>query len=188
MYRTPYLIQRITKPTVKLKFPANRSIFGFYQGEANSDTAQADRLLIRAALPLDSMGSAEFEFGAVPKSFRQMAAIKDELVTEVFEMVGTPETFSIAGPVPTIKAKVYLLCRKDQVDQLKADLEKFAKSNYKLRCKETPKIKNGLFGEYDMDGKLKKSNVVAWFDLDNLWFLTTTVSHLASMKLLLGMK
>ena len=61
------------------------------------------------------MGSAEFEFGALPASLRAMAKDVEQYV----------------GDVVTINdISVYIWCKKDEVDEVKSNIELMAKEKY----------------------------------------------------------
>lgn len=77
---------------------------------------------------LDYMGSSEFEFGAVPKSIRELNKKK----LEIF-------------PFHYGEHVIYILCEKGQLDKIKSDMSKYLTGN--LRLHEYISLADKLKGE-----------------------------------------
>jgi len=200
--KTPYLILRICYPYNPLEFPSPekaKEYRSYYLKDKSQITPNEERSrFINTALRCDYMGSAEFEFGAVPKAFREMAQAgsRGELVETEITFSGNPSVFggNDAHPLATVReTKTWLLCPKNYVEFLRPLLQEMSQHDIAntFRTKEVPYLRKGLFGEISTNYKTDKlewktGNFVGWFDLDNLWFLTKDHSQLEAVKLLLG--
>lgn len=122
----PYLIQRA-------KF------------ESRPDRKGVDRLLA-----FDYMGSAEFEFGALPESLKRVRRNIDEYVRFQYSFTKTPSKV------------VTVFCKKDQQELVGDILEQLA--DQKIRLKEYCDLSNFVKGEerYGVND--------FWWDIDNDWF------------------
>lgn len=187
----PYLVQRIERPR-EGAFPSI-SIIPWYERSKNDhgiDRSDDDRRAIRALnalLPLDYMGSAEFEFGAVGEALRAIAGLRRELVTGRFEVEGAPEKDNRADrppPLPKTKAAVWYVCRPSDVEDLKAFFIMQSDGVSNCVLKERTEIQRGLFGRVVHMGLGKRRENrsgfvhqrglnVAWLDIGNHWFATS---------------
>jgi|SRR3972149_8815663 len=108
---------------------------------------------IDALYACDYMGSAEFEWGALPRSLR--------------EITGELQNFVITEVTPAVTSKdslhLYAICHKDQVE----DLMKFVPEliTGKTRLKESAYLRQALLGIDQL------YNFDAWWDIDNNWML-----------------
>jgi hypothetical protein len=91
----PYLVQRLKKPIGQVN---PFSFGGGYKNGGMSDEAMA---ILKEIFSFDYMGSAEFEFGAVPKAFQALTEEQANLVIET-------------------EGKVFILCPKEYVNEAKA--------------------------------------------------------------------
>lgn len=97
-------------------------------------------------LQLDYMGSAEFEFGAVPECLRNFNALIEKLVIESHVVN---------------KKSIYFLCTPAQVASVREALDSWGKNLYKPRLQETisvPAILQDTEKFYQDD---------FWFDIDD---------------------
>lgn len=197
-WNNPYLILRLMKPYSPITFPAPPELEGYYQKTIKISDESSTWL--RNALKCDYMGSAEFEFGAIPKSLNEMAEIgkAGELTVMEFPIAGTPavdrvkgEVYSM-GMVEPLGVTTYLICPTVLLEQAKAAILEFASNNFGgRRTKEIVYMKTGLFGQLEKDRKTKKvtyeeSQYLAWYDLDNHWFLTKSKEQADALAFLLG--
>jgi len=100
---------------------------------------------------MDYMGSAEFEFGALPKSLKQMRDAKDTNVRKRLE-IETKQGMQVVfyyGPEESAEFAKALFA--DHLDN------KYGSTH---RLKERTEIHDAYFGE---------TNTVAWWDIDHHW-------------------
>jgi hypothetical protein len=140
------------------------------------------------------MGSAEFEFGSVPKAFRAMAQRGRELETREMTFSGHPATPCGAAPGKPRTTKAWVIAPRDDFQELEPLLKEMAHANFSFsfQTKEVPYIQEGLFGKIDKGYKEKKtfwreSRYIGWFDLDNHWFLSKSKEQVDALLYLLGL-
>lgn len=131
MRETPWLIQRMN---FKKEPPTNPSI---------------DQLM-----GMDYMGSAEYEFGSLPKSLKQMTSNVDS-----FEVFGIKNIKSFDSKM------LCLICTKEQHEKYMEFIPGLLKDEYRL--KEWSKIKDRIegkkFGDRDLDSWDMN---IAWWDIE----------------------
>lgn len=129
MIRTPYLIQR-----AEIKTPL---------AESTSRLSQA--------VSFDYMGSAEFEFGALPKSFRRIESAADKWICRVVEDIKEGET----------SLRVWSSFSDEEFEAYKVFLMqlRYPKDGNRLRTKE------GVRFDHDYKSSYSKTNF--WWDIDN---------------------
>lgn len=131
--RTPYLIQR-------MRFKNNPT------GET-----------IDGILEMDYMGSAEFEFGALPESLKKMTKTADEIIIEIFKDIKNYKNQKLC--LIGLESDIYEYL--SYVDDL---------INERLRLKERTNIKESITGK-DFRGRPVKEDshftINAWWDIDN---------------------
>jgi len=98
----PYLIQRLGKPLGKEPYPTSPFSFGggYVDGGMKKEFLEAVRYIFR----FDYMGSAEFEFGAVPKAFETM-------------LVNRKKSNLCAGSLK-LKTPIYYIAPKDCEEEI----------------------------------------------------------------------
>ncbi len=125
----PYLIQRLKKPTNPKNGLLSKVVesFNFGGGYKNGGLSKDTMELIRNIFSFDYMGSAEFEYGALPKAL-------DKIATNI-----SNTTFEIScktrnGNTSTI----YAICNSTDVNEIKDWLYAKAYDEYdkNLRTKE----------------------------------------------------
>jgi hypothetical protein len=127
--QNPYLIQRAK----------------FKDSDNNPSAKGIDKLL-----RFDYMGSAEFEFGALPKSLKRVRA-------DIFKYVKFEYFFKNYSS--NYKNSVTVFCKKEQKEFMPDILEQLAEN--KIRLKE----------RCDLSQYLKEENGNDfWWDVDNDWF------------------
>ena len=88
----PYLVQRIEKPR-ELPPAGTPDLVEFHSTPATTATREANKPAIDAldaVVPMDYMGSAEFEFGEVSKCLREIVAARATLVPFRVKVTGGP--------------------------------------------------------------------------------------------------
>jgi hypothetical protein len=134
-----WLVQRLRKPQ---NFDNPFSFGGGYRNGGLSDEAMS---LIKGVWSFDYMGSAEFEFGEVPKALQKIAQYSE---------AGK----AVTGQVSLIKP-VYYFCEKDMKSGVEEVIRKIA--NDKQILKEPTFLKEALEGNgHFQDHK-------GWLELDN---------------------
>lgn len=128
----PYLIQRAK----------------FKDSDNNPSAKGIDKLL-----RFDYMGSAEFEFGALPKSLKRVRA-------DIFKYVKFDYTFK---NFPSKSVTVF--CKKEQKEFMPEILEQLAEN--KIRLKEYCDLSRFIKDDADLRNDF-------WWDVDNDWFFWKT--------------
>jgi hypothetical protein len=147
-----WLVQRLNKPFKADHLLAKCNPFSFGGGYLNGGLTDEAMDLLRPILDFDYMGAAEFEWGAVPKTFAQLKdwAIAGELVGEEREIQGI---------------KVFLLCHKDMSKDAWHNIELDAKGE--LSLKEPSRFRDII----DPPEYLKKRDweprTFGWLEIDN---------------------
>lgn len=195
-YSSPYLVQRIMRSVHHRDLP--EGLAEKYQ--ANKPRTPEEQEFINGLIPLDYMGSAEFEFGAFGKAIQLVRDNRADFRRFEMDVVGTPDN-SWDKDFPVTESAIHLFgfCHKDHVTQVKNDIALFATDRFEGRTKESTGLRD-VFGTitrtHYKDGKrlrkpivrLEDSPLSAWFDLDNGWMVGTSVYQMDSMAELLGIR
>jgi len=169
--RRTWLIQRLEKP-VKPFIVAGKEIdnpFSFGGGLKNgglSDTAMGH---LRKIMSFDYMGSAEFEFCAVPAAFQMIAQAADK------ELL-------VTGKCMFNSKDIYYLAPKDMteyVEKVICDL-----CNDKLRLKEASHLDYVVNKKYDW----QSTRTVGWLELNNGFMFFTDKVMFTQVCELFGVK
>lgn len=104
-----------------------------------------------SAFEFDYMGSAEFEFGALPKSLRRIVANKYAPVATEYRTANDQSLFIVS--------------RKEQVEEVKALLPALIANKHRLK---EPTYLDRVFAERQ---SRSVKNPDLWWDIDNDWFL-----------------
>lgn len=170
-----YLIQRIKKPYVgEAKTPLQTLCkFGL---AATGISKELSEVLSKICI-WDYMGSAEFEFGAIPKALRAMADM--ELITKYqlikYKRRDYRNNKDIAGEVP-----VYIIAPKRDLQEVIDRIKTLAIGG--LRCKENSDFTESLSEqEYSKD-------IHGWLELDNGFMFFKDEVMYAHFCNLLGVK
>lgn len=138
-----YLVQRLNAPQGNFDNP-----FSFGGGLKNGGLSEDAMKLLRPIFSFDYMGSAEFEFGAIPKCFQSMAKSIKEYSTH--ELVIN-------------KMPVYVICKTDEADLIDERVKELAKD--KIRCKGWTAFNQALgLNKYS---KKEDCRTIGWLELDN---------------------
>lgn len=166
-----YLIQRLEKPRNLGQFKDNPFSFGGgYKNGGLSDDAMD---LIRPIFSFDYMGSAEFEFGAVPEALNKVANSANAGDLRGFRFVLPLSQVEKnwrdkSDDIPEGTAEIYVLCPNDMVRDVQAVITTLATDERNYRLKESARLAAALrpVTEYDTD-------VCGWLELDNGFFFFT---------------
>lgn len=151
--RRPYLIQRLRKPFKgEGKWAALSEGFAFGGGLRNGGLTKEAMDLLRDIWSFDYMGSAEFEFGAVPKALQKIAKAEDLTAFQI--TVTTKEKKS---------ASIHVICREADKADVTAWILAKGKNEWggnDLRTKEAV----GLQGAVNREEY--KKDLGGWLELD----------------------
>lgn len=141
---TTWLVQRLLKPINSI----HDNPFSFGGGLKNGGLSENAMKLLRPIFSFDYMGSAEFEFGAIPKSFQHIAKnIKDYGTWEI-NLNSTP---------------LYIIGNKATMRETTERIQELAEN--KIHCKEYTGLDHALgLCEYQ---KSRPCNYIGWLELDN---------------------
>lgn len=157
VFKTPHLVQRLLKPYERMnKFEEGIIVKKGLVGET------AD--IIGHIMDFQYMGSAEFEWGALPKSLEyaiRYAKDDDYVSCEI-------DVFSHNSNIHP----VFYICHKDMEEQVVSWIIKAAK-NLHPRCKEGVGLQNSIDNKDKHDPQMRSFVTVGWYDLENrFWFFT----------------
>jgi hypothetical protein len=157
-----------------------------------------------SVMPTDYMGAAEFEFGALPESYQELAKMVNEGVEFAVAELGITSLPVLYHPVIQIapiipddiggpqSRKVWLLAPRTIMDRVQEFVFKYATND---RCrddnlKEFPHMQYGIFGTVRTDDfetfRREGGRFSAWYDLNNHWFLTKSEKQLEVFKAAAG--
>lgn len=154
-FTQPYLIQRLQKALGK----ANP--FSFGGGYKNGGLSDEFMSFLVGIFSFDYMGAAEFEFGALPEAFQEMAKSMEEKKLIAYTHHG-----------------VHIISRED----MKADIQDWidlAKETPGFYTKEFVGLHEAIKGERDFIG---------WVDLDNAYIFFINEAAFVKMADLFGLK
>lgn len=157
--KNSYLIQRLKNQYKQCRAEINDfdSVF-----EVGSKTFSKDSIkLICSFVIFDYMGSAEFEFGAIPSAFKEMANQIDKYVADSFPVEYKFEDYNYDKKNLCFyggEKEIFYICEKSQEDEIKNRIKKWAITDIHREVKEDPYIQKSLALE---------NNVVGWFEINN---------------------
>ena len=179
MIRT-HLIQRLQKPANNGNSPIGKMIdsLSFGGGLINGGLSQEAMGLLRSILRFDYMGSAEFEFGAVPQSLYNIFEYSKKGLLKKSEAVFGEIKF---------KKPVYYLCRKEDEEEVKRRITHLAtKGDFKpdntISLKEYSHLKDSIEKEEDIH------MAFGWLELDNDFMFFTDKEMFHKILILFGLK
>lgn len=175
-FKRPYLIQRLNKPyNVEGPLSALAGAFSFGGGLVNGGLSKEAMGLLNPLMSFDYMGSAEFEWGAVPKAFEKIAEnIKN----------------TIAWTIEINKVKVYVIGDKELKEEINNTLEEL--SNNKLHLKEHSSFDLAIgkgesydyYKEKDIDYECRTQG---WLELDNGFMFFVSEEMFTGVSKLFGL-
>lgn len=172
-----WLVQRLNppyraKPGSSNQRPTRDNPFAFGGGLRNGGLSAEAMDLLRDIFTFDYMGSAEFEFGAVPKTLTKIseqahagtlqASRIDIAVSEVRPHYREPKGFK---PDTEAVRPVYLLCRADWVPEVEARVRAIAKEGCRYDLKEAACLDEALRPDPTPDAYRREH--CGWLELDN---------------------
>jgi hypothetical protein len=160
MNRT-WLVQRLKKPYVNpdSKLSQLGEVFSFGGGMVNGGLSNEAMSLLRPHFSFDYMGSAEFEFGAVPKSLSHIVKNRNQYTTVITEVAFETKDWKSKKELKGAKP-ILVICEKNHVEEVQTRLATFAKNTFN-NTKEMINLDRSLADcEYDKD-------TIGWLELDN---------------------
>lgn len=188
----PWLIQRLQEP---MRVPENANPilkamaagaagpFSFGGGYVRGGLTEEANKILGEIFSFDYMGSAEFEFGAVPKALSEL--VKDQKDLVAFEMTVDMEDVepNLRRKYPRLNSKgkkeilperpkgtkpVYVLCRRGHLDAVTNTVRALAKGESVFGLKEYCGLSEAL-DPLEKSGRL----AVGWLEIDNGYFFFT---------------
>lgn len=179
---TPNLIQRFLAPPKKTGSPLDNAhrVFG---GAAMQLSKEAWDLLDQI-FTVDYMGSAEFEFGELPKCLTRIISANDLYVRGSTEVTPFNDARKyrkdLKLPDPTPK-RVWFFCHQKHAELLPALLQQLAVTPLKHRLQEDPRVAQTLDPVSKFDGDTQ-----AWLDIQNDYFFSHNPEMFSKFADMLG--
>jgi len=196
VYQSPYLIQRIERARHSDELPVG--LAAKYQ--AGTERTPEERTYINDLMPLDYMGSSEFELGAFGKAMKSIVANRADFRRFKLIVTGMPDNSWYKMPGLTeSNVELFGFAHKDHILQVKADIILMAADLFTSRTKERIQLRD-VFGVVQStqfkDGKrlrksilsLEKSDLSAWLNIDNLWAVGSEAYQMDRIAELLGIQ
>lgn len=161
--RRTWLIQRLQQP--RRWGPAGvDNPFSFGGGLRNGGLSDDAMSLLRGVFSFDYMGSAEFEFGAVPEALSGLAQDFNSLTAGSLkiQLKTVPKSYRAPEdePEPTGETEVYYLARRQHEVEVRKRIRSLATKDYRL--KEATRFPAALRPYDEWDGETQ-----GWLELDN---------------------
>lgn len=152
-YNKPRLIQRLKEPFFNEKNEPSINPFGFGGGLVNGGISDDAMKILSRVFEFDYMGSAEYEWGAVPESL---------------DVILKRRKIYTTGSIKIKKKDVYYICEKGHVGSLKQTIKELSnKWDGKIKLKE-PSLFNFTLGYKDEDDGTRPTRLTkGWLDLNN---------------------
>lgn len=163
--KNTWLVQRLNKPH-EGKMGKLLSTFAFGGGLKNGGLSEGIIKMLAPYFSFDYMGSAEFEYGAVPECFRRIAKdIKDYSAWEF---------------VNVLPAYVYIIGRTEQRKQIQVRIKEIATNKCRLKESSCFDVALGLSEYFQKE----KCRTIGWLELDNdFMFFTDSDAYLGTAEL-----
>lgn len=155
-----YLVQRLVKPrNYAGKFAGLENAFCFGGGLKNGGLSDEAMELLKPIFSFDYMGSAEFEWGAVPEALSQIA--KEVKEYEAFEVTVSYKCKDYRNK-KDLKGKrsVYIICKTTDKEEVVNRIKTFAKNTFN-NTKECINLDQSL-AEIEF-----AKETIGWLELDN---------------------
>lgn len=190
-WREPWLIQRLNKPFGDARDLGSR-IFAFGCGLRDGGVSPEAMKLLQEIFTFDYMGSAEFEFGEIPRTFQSMAISLADLSTASFEIDMGDVSFEdweerhFLKPKKGVKKTVYLLAKADHLEPAEKFIRTLIGEEQYRRFKEAPMFRTALLEPKDQKDAWSR-RFQGWLDLNNkLFFFTSKDMFEKTRDLFLG--
>ncbi len=163
--RKTWLLQRLLRPwdkEGKLESFSNSLAFG--GGLKNGGLPQNAMEILSRIFRFDYMGSAEFEFGALPQCLANMFATRETLIQGSLVVPWEYRDWMDREPVKRDKARMFYLCQAPDESELKIRIKKWAIGEIDKYLKENHLMPISLAG-------CLTEPIVGWLDLENGFFV-----------------
>ena len=151
-----YLVQRLKKPYKTDKI----NPYAFGGGLRNGGICEDGMKLIKDVFRFDYMGSAEFEFGAVPEALAKIAENFEKLVAFTVHIPYQYKYWKDDKVKKGIKP-VYVICEKEHREEVVIRIKKYAKNDYN-NTKERICLNENLAKD-----NIDDLDIVGWLELNN---------------------
>ena len=178
----PYLIQRLKKPfEIETNLTKFANAFSFGGGLKNGGLGEEAFNLIKKIWRYDYMGSAEFEWGAVPKSLSRIYSNRLDYTSgeKIVKAYATDYRGAKWKPISK-ESTVFYICKKADKEQVVDCLAKLATDKNFYRTKEAVCLNTSVCG--------MTSDIVGWHDLDNDFLFFTDNQMYEQTKSLFNIK
>ena len=163
--KNTYLVQRLKKPfKSENKLTKLSNVFAFGGGLVNGGIPEEGMKTIKDIFRFDYMGSAEFEFGAVPEALSKIAENFEKLIAFTLHAPYEHKNWYLETNAKGIKP-IYVICEKEHRDEIVIRIKGFAKKDYN-DTKERICLNESLAKEKIDD----IADIVGWLELDNGFF------------------
>lgn len=167
--RNSYLVQRLRRPTHSTfnGLPLD-NMFAFGGGFVNGGMSKQGMDAIKDIFAFDYMGSAEFEFGAVPQALSKMVTVHEDLVAFTVNVETKAEkanSYDKNLHFEPIKTKIYAISTKAQKEEVSKRIKNFARNPYGNDTKG-PVLLNQTIRKINTS-KSNCDDYVGWLELDN---------------------
>jgi len=191
----PYYIQRIQTAT---EFPTKEipTLVDYYTAPRTDELYKKFKEsfeILNCLIPLDYMGSSEFEYGAIPNTLRDITNNRKSFSQFKIVVSGIPEDLYCSRLFKFKKAtKLYGWCLVEQKLQLKKFIEDECADISNIRLKESTGLQAGCFGKVrrnfnNRDAfEIESSDITGWLCLDNCWFVSTSKDQANGLAYMLG--
>lgn len=159
MKTTPYLIQRLEKSRV------SSNPFTFGGGMKNGGLSDEAMSMLSTIWSYDYMGSAEFELGALPKSFQRIVENISDYTTGSITVNAKAYSFKMSKDIES-QSEVFYVCLKQDEGETIHWIEKFANSKDRHHLKERLGFRENICG-------LEYADCYGWHDIDNDYLFFT---------------
>lgn len=174
MSNSSYLVQRLSPPGPLASLGLdNPFAFGVVRNGGLSTEAMA---LLRNIFRFDYMGSAEYEFGAVPRALQEIARQMSDggLRAWHFDIPLSqvrPDFRDKTKPEKGATGRVYVLAATDWAEEVEQRIRAMAKEGYTYRAKADTLLDQVL--RPNPDPSAYRTKVCGWLELDNGYFFFT---------------
>lgn len=160
MEHSSYLIQRLKRPyKVENKLTALANAFSFGGGLLRGGLTKEAYEAVSKVCRFDYMGSAEFEFGAVPEAFKKIANYNEELIGFSVPIDYQYKSWHDKDLKEGTKL-VYIICKASDKDEIIKRIKNMAVGNPD-RTKERICLDEAM-AEHEY-----AKEIVGWLELDN---------------------
>ena len=205
-WKYPYLIQRLERP-LRIDDEVVVCPFSFGGGLVNGGIPKEAMDIIKNVFTFDYMGSAEFEFGEVPRALHAIIKNREDFVCGEIKFKGEPYT---TYDVPEGKQNrkfiekearevtTYFFCHKDIFGDVHDFLVKIREDEHSFSFKEFVGFKEAMFPEENYSYKSGVENkrtprdlyerYVGWLDLGNCFMFFVDEETFENSKIMFGIK